>query len=376
MTSSRFPMHDKAHWLGHACTCGKHKVNKAENVSDAPLETATEYSDHYHPVKIEVRRGKAAPQELTVGGEFYGSTENREKYKVLAIPPRYQIAKPVYQPDPAKLESMTTQRANFQPHLNVQPPKRRERPQWQSTSGTFNGASTTKTDYTQFPLPPHYVHPHPPYVKSEAKMEGVSTQNEDYKPWEIKNVPTRRKPAVPASISSEDRDFKSTTNASYVYHQVHTERVRAPQTRTTDSSVKMEGVSTTKEAYKSWELPPHYKRHLPEYVPNPAPLDGTSTYKGTYVPKTAKVYVHPTPVYVPNEAKFEGQSTNKTDFLPTGKIVRPKDYAPRNQYAAVSDDRDFVSTTRGAFVPKQLPQCPAVEWMDNPVRPQTGIIDH
>jgi hypothetical protein len=103
----------------------------------------------------------------------------------------------------------------------------------------------------------------------------------------------------------------------------------------------MEGMSTTKDAYQVWKLPPAYKRNLAEYTPNPSPLDGKSTYTDTYIPKTTNKYVHPTPVYVPNIAKFVGQSTNKTDFLPTGKIVRREDYAPRNAYVVVADDRDF-----------------------------------
>lgn len=120
----------------------------------------------------------------------------------------------------------------------------------------------------------------------------------------------------------------------------------------------MEGVSTTQDAYKVWTLPPAYKRHMAEYTPNPSPMDGQSTYKDTYVPKTVNKYVHPTPVHVPNASRFEGVSTHKSDFLPTGRIVRREDYAPRNGYVAVVDDRDFVSTTRGQHSPKPLPVCP------------------
>jgi spore germination cell wall hydrolase CwlJ-like protein len=71
-------------------------------------------------------------------------------------------------------------------------------------------------------------------------------------------------------------------------------------------------------------------------------------------------------VYVPNSAKFEGQSTNKSDFMPTEKIVRREDYAPKNHYVAVKDDRDFVSTTRGSHTPKPLPTCAAVQWLAKP----------
>ena len=121
------------------------------------------------------------------------------------LPPRYQIVKPGYIPNEAKLESVTTQRANYQPHPNVQPPKRRQQAKWQSTSGAFSGESTTKSDYVEFELPTHYVRQAPPYVKTEAKLEGVSTQAEDYKRWEVTQIPTRRKTTAAPSSSQEDR---------------------------------------------------------------------------------------------------------------------------------------------------------------------------
>jgi hypothetical protein len=113
--------------------------------------------------------------------------------------------KPQYIPNEAKLESVTTQRANYQPHLNVQPPKRREQPKWKSTSGKFDGVTTSKTDFVEMNLPPRYVRPVAQYVKSAAKFEGLSTQTEDYKEWEVHGVPTRRKPTKPAATSAEDR---------------------------------------------------------------------------------------------------------------------------------------------------------------------------
>jgi hypothetical protein len=96
-------------------------------------------------------------------------------------------------------------RANYQAHANVTVPKRRQQEKWQSTSGTFNGSTTTKSDYVQFALPPHYVRHVAPYTKSEAKMEGLSTQAEDYKKWDVTQVPTRRKTTQAAASSQEDR---------------------------------------------------------------------------------------------------------------------------------------------------------------------------
>eukprot|EP00842_Homolaphlyctis_polyrhiza_P004609 jgi/Hompol1/5149/HPOL_001895-RA len=362
--------HDEKNCICAVCTCGRHKLCKPVTTSNAPLDAHTEYCDHFQKFPLEVRRGRPAPQELNVGGEFYGSTENREKFVLHPLPPRMKPRKEMYAPNDSTLDSVTTQRQDYRPWPGIAPPKRKEREPWVSTSGTFDGATTTKTDYVGFPLPPHYVRHQQPYVKSDVRFEGMSTQTEDFKKWEVTNIPTRRKPAAPPTINQEDRDFTSTTAASYIGHQVKRELVRAPQTRTTDGSGKFEAVSTTKEAYKVWELPPRYQRHKAEYHPSSAGFDGMTTYKDTFQVKSAERYVHPTPVYVPNESKFEGTSTHKSDFLPTGSIVRRSDFRPRNVYVPSVDDRDFVSTTRGQHNEKPLPHCEAGDWI------KTGVETH
>lgn len=280
-----------------------------------------------------------------------------------------QLKKETYVANDAVMDSITTQRQDYQPWPGVKPPKRKDREQWVSTSGSFDGATTTKTDYIEFALPPHYVRHQQPYVKSESRFEGVSTQTEDFKKWDISGVPSRRKVIAVPTNNPEDRDFKSTTTASYIGHQVKRELVRAPQTRTTDGNGKFDAISTNKEAYQVWQLPPRYQRHKAEYVPSAASFDALTTYKDTYQKKSAERYVHPTPTYVPNDSKFEGKSTHKSDFLPTGNIARSKDFRPRNEYAPVADDRDFVSTMRGAHSPKPLPHCVAADWMQQGTTP-------
>ncbi|KAJ3272145.1 hypothetical protein HDV01_005910 [Terramyces sp. JEL0728] len=358
----------------NVCTCGRHKLCKPVHLTDAHIDAHTEYGDHFQTYPTQVVRGKPAPQELSVGGDFYAR-------------PRYQIVKPTYQPNNAKLESLTTQRDNYQPWPGVSPPKRRQQPKWQSTSGAFDGSTTTKRDYVEMVLPAKYVRKQQPYVKSDEKMDGISTQEADYKPWQVSSIPTRRKTIPAPARGAEDRDFKSTTDASYVAHEPCRELVKAPQNLTTDNSSKFEGSSTAKDAFKAWQIPPRYQRHRAMYAPSTAEFNGDTTYSNTYVPKTAERYIHPTPTYVPNLTKFDGKSTNKSDYMSPGKQTRAVDFSPRNVYAPTSDDRDFLSTTRRQHDPKPLPQCEATKWMGQPrqhardghvhlVRPSTVAVDH
>jgi hypothetical protein len=121
----------------------------------------------------------------------------------------------------------------------------------------------------------------------------------------------------------------------------------------------MEGISTTKDAFQVWKIPPPHQRHKAQYNPSSAPMNGKSTYSDAFVQKTTSKYVHPSQIYVANVAKFEGKSTNKTDFPPTGKIIRRENFAPKNAYAMVGDDRDFLSTAQLQYTPKVLPVCPS-----------------
>lgn len=108
-------------------------------------------------------------------------------------------------PNESKLDGVTTMSANYKPHLNVKPPPRRQQEKWKGTSAAFCGETTTKSDYVQVPLPPHFVHFVPPYVKSEHKLEGQTTQALDYKNWGVTQVP-KKFTAVKAAVSApEDR---------------------------------------------------------------------------------------------------------------------------------------------------------------------------
>jgi hypothetical protein len=93
--------------------------------------------------------------------------------------------------------------ANYQPHPNVTAPKRRQQEKWKSTSGAFCGETTTKTDYVKVPLPPHYVRFIPPWTRNESKLEGTSTQSDDYKNPGIVQAPFRRT-AIKASPPGPD----------------------------------------------------------------------------------------------------------------------------------------------------------------------------
>jgi hypothetical protein len=74
---------------------------------------------------------------------------------------------------------------------------------------------------------------------------------------------------------------------SYIGHQQTRELAQAPPNLTTDHSVKFEGESTAKAAYKAWQIPPRHQRKLAVYVPTEGEYKPVSTYQGAFIPKTA-----------------------------------------------------------------------------------------
>ena len=96
---------------------------------------------------------------------------------------------------------------DYKKYEGVKPPPRKEREQWVSTSGRFDGTTTNKTDYqSNGTVPPRFFHKKAEYVDSGVKFGGISTQVQDYQPWELpKERAVRRAPAAAATLATEDR---------------------------------------------------------------------------------------------------------------------------------------------------------------------------
>jgi hypothetical protein len=88
-----------------------------------------------------------------------------------------------------------------------------------STSGSFDGSTTTRSDYLSQPLPPKYHRKLQVYMKTNAPFMSLSTQKEAYQTWDLSKIPKKVKEERPYLPANDDRDFQSTTQASYVGHE-------------------------------------------------------------------------------------------------------------------------------------------------------------
>ncbi|KAJ3297939.1 hypothetical protein HK104_011339 [Borealophlyctis nickersoniae] len=293
-----------------------------------------------------------------------------------------QARKVPYIPNAGSFSSATTQREDYPAWPVVSGPQKKERPQWISTSGDFEGTTTNKSDYKEFGVQPRYQRKPQEYVKPDTTFDGVSTQANDYRSWPVPPRPTGRQ-CPPYLPPPDDREFKSTTSATYIGHQLPKTASMAPRPMIPPAT-KFEGTTTTSEAFQKWSIPPRETKPKAAYTPNKSPLESHTTCKryiadrralaleitrfvladgDTFQPKTAERFFRPQPVYHANEAKFEGTSTHRTDFQGTGKVQREADFRPRATYLPHADDRDFLTTTRAQHSPKQIPHCPAADWI-------------
>jgi hypothetical protein len=99
----------------------------------------------------------------------------------------------------------------------------KEKVQWVSSSGKFDGQTTNKTDFRDMGVQPRFHKEPQKYMPNAAKFVATSSHSEDFKSWPITNRPPGRRSA-PYLPVKDDRDFRSTTAASYVDHPQASDR--------------------------------------------------------------------------------------------------------------------------------------------------------
>ncbi|KAJ3037935.1 hypothetical protein HDV00_001214 [Rhizophlyctis rosea] len=360
------------------CECGRHKLCQPVRVSEGKLDGHTEYHDNYLKYGVgKPPKGKPNLQNLAVGGDFYGSTENREKYTPHTLPHTQPIRKAqAYAPNPGQFTSITTQRHDYPAWPGVRPPTKKERPVWVSTSGAFEGATTTRESYKTPKVPPGTggrVRRNVEWVKPDTVFDASSTNKHDYRLWPTPPRPKGRM-APPYTAGVDDRDFKSTTGATYTQHDIP-KTVSAKRPVTVPAPTRFEGTTTTQEAFRKWDVAPPPRREKAAYTPSGDKFDGHTTYNNTYTPKALPPHTLQKPSYTFTPTPFSGTSTHRTDFTPL-PYSRPKDFRPNLAYVPVNDDRDFLSTMRKEHTPKSAPVCPAREWMEEGVDRVRGRDGH
>ncbi|KAI8613919.1 hypothetical protein BC830DRAFT_426804 [Chytriomyces sp. MP71] len=255
-------------------------------------------------------------------------------------------------------DGTTTQRHDY-PAWEIHPDPPAPKQPWRSSGGKFDAETTNKTDFRDMGAQPRYQRKPQAYVPNSAKFEGISSNREAFKNWEIVSRPMGRHSA-PYVPLKDDRDFKSTNAAAYIDHP-HDQHVehKVSQSRTAafhppPPSSKFDSATTSGEAYRHWDIKPRDRTPKAQWIPNRSKFATETTYSTNFVVKSMPPgTTRPTkfgPTYTPvASSKFEGVSTHKADYLPTDHPHKLPDFAPKKQYVNQKDDRDFVTTHWEAY---------------------------
>lgn len=119
-------------------------------------------------------------------------TCSQDQFQKHNIPTVYQHPKAVYEPNPNKLEGITTQKTDYPAWPDAKPPAQRPKATYNGSTGKFESMTTNKHDYCNFGPQPVYVHPAQQYVKNEAKFEGISSNKAEYQDWGVYSKPAER----------------------------------------------------------------------------------------------------------------------------------------------------------------------------------------
>ena len=173
------------------------------------------------------------------------------------------MERPVYKPNPYRMESSTTMKESFpgwpvQRRPHTAPPQ----PQTASPRVPFEGKSVSHEDYPKHPLPdPRHrqVAPRPTRSPAPANFEGISTAHAHYPAHDIKppERPTEAPPQAPRACKFEGQ---SRTHEDFQPHPVSSPRtVLPPRQEYVPNPQKFEGrnrlMSTQQDAYQRIELP-------------------------------------------------------------------------------------------------------------------------
>ena len=187
------------------------------------------------------------------------------------------------------------------------------------------------------------------YLPNKLPLDDLTINHKDYVRWDVlPDIVKKKNDYIPLD---EDRDFQSTSAASYLPHKAKLNQAKAP-TMYTPNNLKLDDMTTQKHDYLEWPLQDRYVRPN-TYIPNNLPFDGDTTYHDNYQPKNSRVERYQRPKYFPNTAKLDGTTTNKTDY--DRKFGLPSESCkPKYNYSCDPDDRDFNTINGLNYTPKKL----------------------
>ena len=219
--------------------------------SSAQFEGISHYQTDFIPHPGAPRQSMK-PNEAAMKSEqpFEDATDYRQSYVKYALQPREVKEKTVWQPNTAKLDDLSIHRRDYTPKEagGKLPTCKPDAKPFQSAA-PFDGDTTQKVDFIEWPTERIRLHEREQYQKPEGEMQLDTTTHTDY----IRKPLERLPPARPQEGRRVAGKFDGTT-----HYQVE---------------------------YRKWD-PTDRSRPAPRatYEPNEAPFEGLATYQRDFIP--------------------------------------------------------------------------------------------
>ena len=214
---------------------------------------------------------------------FDSNTSHRNDYVQHQIPPKFMRERETYKPTGAPLDALSTFKRDYKGTQGNRMQSFKPDNQAFSSEAPFEDGTTQRSDFRKWAMERPYVHVQEQYHKPEGEMEMNTSYKSNFTEMPLVRVQAQR----PVSANrSGNVPFDGTTNYSQDFKKWQGERIFVPKQN--------------------------------DYVPNSAPFEGTSTYKGQFVPHA----VVPTQSFRPDnqgfhsDSKFEGGTMYAQDYTP------------------------------------------------------------
>ncbi|CAH1795778.1 unnamed protein product [Owenia fusiformis] len=214
---------------------------------------------------------------------FDDQTGYRKDYIKHPIEARKAKEKPVYNPNKAPLDDMSTFKKDYQ---GIQGPK----------------MASCKPDSEAF--------------QSSAPLEDATTMRDDYKKWSAQ----RPHQHVPDAYTKPQGEMDMNTNYTHDYRKHAMQPVKAarPQSRKSVPG-KFEDATNYNNDYRKWSMGERQKPTMkPDYVPPDAPFEGLATYKSHYVRHGGlpAASCKPDDKGFASDSPFNDNTMYRTEFIP------------------------------------------------------------
>ena len=339
---------------------------------------------------------KAIPRDVPMECK----TSNKQDFVAHPVTPLRIKPPAVYKPTNGEMDCSSEYKLQFLGKWAVPVAQIRPKEAKKTDTQPFTHKSTQSVDFVAFPVSPREIHgTKNSYVPPKEPFDGASTIQSDFVDFGRVELTQSLKPPQQAKISTDPfegstsyrtsftpmhmperfqqpravyvpsgKEFFSETTVKADFHThpgAKPSKTMKPPQNAVRSDTPFDGITTSKQSYKSWELPARHSRPPTTYTPPTERFATQSTFR-TDFPDYGRVLppksLRP-PQKVQQVASFEGLTTQRLDYKAwkdveqQTPIRREKKYEPpTKKFDATSTFKDHY---RGSFVPQAQSAKPA-----------------